>query len=295
MADRVEVAGLSVARELRDFLDNEALPGTGVTPDRFWASLAAIIRDLGPRNAALLAKRDDLQAKIDAWHHDHPGRPIDLGAYTAFLREIGYLVPEGPAFQVSTTNVDAEIGQIAGPQLVVPVSNARYALNAANARWGSLYDALYGTDAIPDSDGAARGRGYNPARGKKVIAFARGALDRIAPLAGGASHGDARSYAITAGALAVTLQDGRSIGLAQPGQCVGYQGEATAPQAILFVHHGLHAELRIDHDHPIGKDDPAGIADLVMESAVTTIVDARTASPRWMPRTKSRSTATGSG
>ncbi len=273
MADTVEVAGLKVARTLRDFLDNEALPGTGVTPERFWSSYAAILKDLAPRNAALLEKRDALQAKIDAWHRANPAKPVDLAAYKAFLQEIGYLVPEGPDFQVGTTNVDAEFGQIAGPQLVVPVSNARYALNAANARWGSLYDALYGTDAIPETDGATRGKGYNPARGKKVIDYARGVLDKVARLADGASHRDAKSYAITAGALAVTLQDGRSLGLAQPGQCVGYQGEPHAPNAILFVHNGLHAELHIDRDHPIGRDDPAGIADLVMESAVTTIVD----------------------
>ena len=273
MSNTVEVAGLTVARVLHDFLDKEALPGTGVTPDRFWTAYAAILKDLGPRNAALLAKRDALQAKIDAWHKAHPAKPVDLAAYTGFLKEIGYLLPEGPAFAVGTTGVDAEFGQIAGPQLVVPVSNARYALNAANARWGSLYDALYGTDAIPDTDGAARGKGFNPARGKKVIDFARGVLDKVAPLAGGASHRDAKSYAIAAGALAVTIQDGRSIGLSHPGQCVGYQGEAAAPDAILFVHNGLHAELRIDRDHPIGKDDPAGIADLVLESAVTTIVD----------------------
>jgi malate synthase len=273
MADTMEVAGLKVARSLYDFLEKEALPGTGVTSDRFWSSYTAILKDLGPRNAALLRKRDEIQAKIDAWHKAHPARPVDAAAYKAFLEEIGYLVPPGPDFQVGTTDVDAEFGQIAGPQLVVPVSNARYALNAANARWGSLYDALYGTDAIPETDGATRSKGYNPARGKKVIDYARGVLDRIAPLAGGASHRDAKGYAITAGALAVTLQDGRSIGLAQPGQCVGYQGEAAAPEAILFVHHGLHAELRIDRDHPIGKDDPAGIADLVLESAVTTIID----------------------
>jgi malate synthase len=273
MADRVEVAGLSVERVLRDFLDNEALPGTGVTPERFWSSYAAILRDLAPRNAALLAKRDDLQAKIDAWHAAHPAKPVDLAAYTAMLREIGYLVPAGPAFQVGTTNVDAEFGHVAGPQLVVPVSNARYALNAANARWGSLYDALYGTDAIPDADGAARGRGFNPARGRKVIDFARARLDGIAPLAGGASHASAKFYAIVAGALAVTLQDGTTVGLARPGQCIGYQGEPSAPSLLLFVHNGLHAELVIDRDHPIGKDDPAGVADLVLESAVTTIVD----------------------
>ncbi|MDO9707174.1 malate synthase G [Paracraurococcus lichenis] len=267
------MAGLTVARQLAEFLEKEALLGTGVSAERFWSSYAAILKDLAPRNAALLRKRDELQAKIDAWHRAHPAKPVDLAAYKAFLQEIGYLVPEGPDFQVGTTNVDAEFGQIAGPQLVVPVSNARYALNAANARWGSLYDALYGTDAIPETDGATRGKGYNPARGKKVIDYARGVLDRIAPLAGGASHRDAKSYAITAGTLAVTLRDGRSIGLAQPGHCIGYQGEPHAPAAILFVQNGLHAELRIDRDHPIGKDDPAGIADLVLESAVTTIVD----------------------
>ncbi|TCZ65544.1 malate synthase G [Roseicella aquatilis] len=273
MADTVEVAGLTVARTLRDFLETEALPGTGVTPERFWSSYAAILKDLAPRNAALLKKRDEMQARIDTWHRANPRKPVDVAAYKAFLREIGYLVPPGPDFQVGTTNVDAEFGQIAGPQLVVPVSNARYALNAANARWGSLYDALYGTDAIPETDGAERGRGYNPKRGRKVIDYARGVLDRIAPLAGGASHRDAKSYAITAGALAVTLQDGRTVGLAHAGQCVGYQGDAAMPEAILFVHNGLHAELRIDRSHPIGKDDPAGIADLVLESAVTTIVD----------------------
>jgi malate synthase len=273
VVERVEVAGLSVARALRDFIDTEALPGTGIAPERFWSAYAGILRDLGPANAALLKTRDALQAKIDAWHQAHPARPLDLAAYTAFLREIGYLLPEGPDFQVGTTNVDAEFGHIAGPQLVVPVSNARYALNAANARWGSLYDALYGTDAIPETDGATRGRGYNPARGQKVIDYARGVLDQIAPLAGGATHRDAKFYAIAAGALAVKLQDGRSTGLAQPGQCIGFQGDAASPTTILFTHHGLHAELRIDRDHPIGKDDPAGIADLVLESAVTTIVD----------------------
>ncbi len=275
MAEMVAVAGLGVARSLREFMEQEALPGTGVTPERFWSAYAAILKDLAPRNAALLAQRDALQAKIDAWHRANPARPIDLGAYTAFLREIGYLLPEGPDFQVGTTGVDAEIAEIAGPQLVVPVSNARYALNAANARWGSLYDALYGTDAIPETDGATRaGRGYNPARGAKVIARARAVLDEAAPLAGGASHGEAKSYAIVGGALAVTMQDGRTVALARPGQCVGYQGDASAPTAVLLVNNGLHLEIRLDRDHPIGKDDPAGIADLALESAVTTIMDA---------------------
>ncbi|MDI3305823.1 MAG: malate synthase G [Acetobacteraceae bacterium] len=273
MSESVEIAGLKVSRVLRDFMEQEALPGTGVEPARFWSSLAGIVRDLAPRNAELLRKRDELQAKIDAWHREHPAKPVDLPAYTAFLKEISYLLPEGPDFQVGTTNVDAEIAHIAGPQLVVPVSNARYALNAANARWGSLYDALYGTDAIPETDGATRGKGYNPVRGRKVIDYARGVLDRIAPLAGGISHREVKSYAIVAGALSVTLLDGRTTGLARPGQCVGYQGDAAMPAAILLVNNGLHAEIRIDREHPIGKDDPAGIADVVMESAVTTIMD----------------------
>ncbi|CAA9267776.1 MAG: Malate synthase [uncultured Acetobacteraceae bacterium] len=273
MAETVEVAGLKVARALHAFMEGEALPGTGVEPARFWSSFAAIVRDLAPENAALLRKRDELQARLDAWHREHPAKPVDLQAYTAFLREIGYLLPEGPDFQVETGGVDAEIAQVAGPQLVVPVSNARYALNAANARWGSLYDALYGTDAIPDTGGAERGRGYNPTRGRAVIDYARGVLDRVAPLAGGASHRDAAGYAVVSGALAVELRDGRSAGLDRPDRFVGFQGDAASPSALLFVNNGLHAELRIDRGHQIGKTDPAGVSDLVLESAVTTIVD----------------------
>ena len=273
MADTVEVAGLKVAAPLHAFMETEALPGTGVEPARFWQGLAAIVRDLGPENAALLQKRDALQEQVDAWHREHPARPVDLPAYTEFLCGIGYLLPEGTDFQVSTTGVDAEIAKVAGPQLVVPVSNARYALNAANARWGSLYDALYGTDAVPELDGTERGRGYNPKRGRAVIDRARAVLDGLAPLAGGASHRDAAGYSIVAGALAVKLKDGGTAALARPGQCIGFQGEPSAPTALLFANNGLHAELRIDRDHRIGKDDQAGIADLVLESAVTTIVD----------------------
>jgi len=273
VAGTVRIGGLDVAAALRDFIETEALPGTGVEPTRFWSSLEAILRDWAPRNAALLARRDEMQARIDAWHRANPARPVDLAAYKAFLTEIGYLLPEPEDFHVGTTDVDAEIAHVAGPQLVVPVSNARYALNAANARWGSLYDALYGTDAIPETDGAERGRGYNPQRGAKVIAFARGVLDRAAPLAGGASHVEATGYAIEGGALAVTLKDGRKVGLARPGQCVGYAGDSWAPSAILLVNHGLHLEIRVDRTSAIGKEDPAGVSDLVLESALTTIQD----------------------
>jgi malate synthase len=273
VAGTVRIGGLGVAAVLRDFIDNEALPGTGVEPARFWSGLEAILRDWAPRNAALLAKRDELQAKLDAWHRANPARPIDLVAYKAFLAEIGYLVPEPADFQAGTTDVDAEIAHTAGPQLVVPVSNARYALNAANARWGSLYDALYGTDAIPETDGAEKGRGYNPKRGAKVIAFARNVLDTAAPLAGGVSHKETTGYAIENGALQATLKDGRKVGLARPGQCVGFQGDPWSPEAVLLVNHGLHLEIRIDRTSAIGKEDPAGISDVVMESALTTIQD----------------------
>ena len=273
MAGTVRIGGLGVAAGLHDFIENEALPGSGVDAARFWPALEAILRDWAPRNAELLSKRDALQARIDAWHRANPARPVDLPAYKAFLAEIGYLAPEPADFQVGTTDVDAEIAQMAGPQLVVPVSNARYALNAANARWGSLYDALYGTDALPETDGAERGRGYNPARGAKVIAFARGVLDKAAPLAGGVSHRDATGYTIEGGVLTVTLADGRKVGLARAGQCVGFQGEPWAPTAVLLANHGLHIEIRIDRTSAIGKDDPAGIADLVLESALTTIQD----------------------
>ena len=273
MAGTVRIGGLGVAAGLRDFMENEALPGTGMEPARFWASLEAILREWAPRNAELLARRDALQASIDAWHREHPARPVDLAAYKAFLGEIGYLLPEPADFHISTTDVDPEIAQIPGPQLVVPVSNARYALNAANARWGSLYDALYGTDAIPEEGGAEKGKGYNPKRGAKVIAFARGVLDKAAPLAGGVSHAEATNYAVDGGALTVTLKDGRRIGLARPGQCVGYQGDAWAPEAVLLVNHGLHLEIRIDRTSAIGKEDPAGISDVVVEAALTTIMD----------------------
>ena len=272
VTERIQVGGLQVATELHRFIENEALPGTGVTPEQFWSGLDAILHDLAPRNRALLAKRDALQAQIDEWYRSRRGQPLDRAAHTAFLKEIGYLLPEGPDFAVTTENVDPEISTTAGPQLVVPVMNARYALNAANARWGSLYDALYGTDAIPDTDGAERTAGYNPKRGEKVIAFARDVLDRAAPLSDG-SHADAAGYTVDNGRLVVALKDGRATGLAEPERLVGYNGAPSAPTAILLADNGLHMEIRIDRSHPIGKTDAAGVADLVLESALTTIQD----------------------
>lgn len=272
MTERIQSGGLAVSKDLYDFVNSEALPGTGVDAERFWSELDAIVHDLSPKNRALLTARDDLQAKIDAWHREHKAASLDLTAYRSFLEEIGYLQPEGPDFSVSTDKVDPEIKSIAGPQLVVPLTNARYALNAANARWGSLYDALYGTDAVSQDNGAAAGNGYNRVRGQKVIAWAREFLDDAIPLASG-SHRDAAGYAVTDGALSVTMASGAKDGLEDPEKFVGYQGDATAPSVLLFVNNGLHIELCIDANHPIGKDDPAGVCDVVLESAVTTIVD----------------------
>ncbi len=270
--ETVEAGGLRIARALHDFIAKEAIPGTGIDPVRFWQGLGSIVRDLAPRTRALLARRDALQAAIDDWHRTHRAAPIDPAAYTAFLREIGYLVPEPAGFAIGTENVDPEIATIAGPQLVVPVTNARYALNAANARWGSLYDALYGTDAIAEDGGAGRGSGYNPVRGAKVIARARALLDEAAPLATG-SHADATGYAVAGGRLVVSLAGGATTGLADPARFAGYTGDAAAPATVLLRHHGLHAEIVIDRAHPIGRTDAAGVADVVLESAITTIQD----------------------
>ncbi len=272
MSERVETGNLLAARSLRDFVNDEALPGTGVSPEQFWSGLDGIVRDLAPINRELLQKRDRMQAAIDAWHRERRGRHFDLEAYKAFLRDIGYLLPEGPDFAVSTENVDPEIARIAGPQLVVPVTNARYALNAANARWGSLYDALYGTDAIPEDGGAERGRGYNPLRGRKVIDYARGVLDDVAPL-GGASWRDATGLHIARGRLVVSLGNWKEAGLAHAAPFAGHNGPDDAPTEILLRNHGLHLEVRIDRNHPIGSEDAAGIADVVVESAITTIMD----------------------
>ena len=260
---------LRVHETLRAFVEGELLPGAGVTSDRFWASLKAILADFTPRNAALLQRRDDLQARIDAWWRERRGRDVAVAEQEAFLREIGYLLPEPADFRIGTCNVDPEIAVLAGPQLVVPVSNDRYALNAANARWGSLYDALYGTDALEPPTG---GKGYDSARGAKVIAFARALLDRVAPLKEG-SHAQAVGYAIVDGALVVRLAGGGEARLAAPEQLVGWQADAPAPAGVLLRHNGLHLEILIDRAHNIGKDDPAGIADVLMEAALTVIQD----------------------
>ncbi|SDS93601.1 malate synthase G [Pseudomonas oryzae] len=272
MTERVQVGGLQVAKALYDFVTNEAIPGTGVSADQFWAGADRVIHDLAPKNRALLAKRDEIQAKIDAWHQARAGQGHDAVAYKAFLQEIGYLLPEPEDFAATTENVDDEIARMAGPQLVVPIMNARFALNAANARWGSLYDALYGTDAIPEADGAEKGAGYNPVRGAKVIAFARDFLNEAAPLEG-ASHVDATGYAIDGGKLVVSLANGGSAGLQNPAQLIGFQGEASAPKAVLLKHNGLHFEIQIDRNSPIGKTDAAGVKDVLMEAALTTIMD----------------------
>ncbi len=272
MTERVNCQRLQVAAELKQFIEQEALPGTGVDVAAFWKGFDALVHDLAPKNRALLAERDRLQAELDAWHRAHPGPIADMPAYRAFLESIGYLQPQPDSVEVATANVDTEITSQAGPQLVVPVMNARYALNAANARWGSLYDALYGTDAISDLGGAARGKGYNPIRGEKVIAFARALLDEAAPLAG-PSHTEAAAYAVVGGALQVTLKNGNTVGLKQPEKFVGYQGDAATPEAVLLKNNGLHIEVQIDRNGAIGKTDAAGVNDLLMEAALTTIMD----------------------
>ncbi len=269
--ERVEAGGLKVDRVLYDFVSNEAVRGSGLSGPQFWQGFAGMLADLAPRNRALLDQRDAMQAKVDAWHVANRGKPFIQAEYEAFLRGIGYLQPEPPAFAVTTANVDAEITKIAGPQLVVPISNARYAINAANARWGSLYDALYGTDALPETPGAERGRGYNQARGAQVIARARQVLDATVPLAGG-SYADATAYAVLDDRLTVHTARG-ALHLADQTQFAGYQGEAASPTAILLVQNGLHLLIKVDRASDIGRQDPAGMSDLILEAAISTIMD----------------------
>ncbi len=272
MTDRVSVGNLRVARVLYDFVNNEALAGTDIDPDSFWAGVDKVVTDLSPRNRDLLVRRDELQAQIDKWHRQRVIQPLDPDAYREFLTAIGYLLPEPDDFTITTANVDPEITTTAGPQLVVPVTNARFALNAANARWGSLYDALYGTDVIPESDGAEQGSSYNRVRGDKVIAYARKFLDEAAPLASG-SWTDATGLSIADGRLRIDLGS-ESTGLASPEKFVGYSGELGSPNwSVLLVNNGLHVEIQIDPESPIGKTDAAGVKDVVLESAVTTIID----------------------
>ncbi|MCA4798441.1 malate synthase G [Acinetobacter towneri] len=269
MTARIQKGKLAIAKELYDFIENEALPGSGLDSDTYWKNFEQVVVDLSPKNKTLLAKRDELQAKIDEWHRNNT---FELEAYKAFLTEIGYLLPEVEDFQITTENVDEEIALLAGPQLVVPVRNARYCLNAANARWGSLYDALYGFDVISEENGAEKGKGYNPVRGEKVIAFAKNLLNETFPLAQG-SHADATQYAVEANKLVVRLKDGSTTTVADSSKFVGYNGEASAPTEIVLKNNGLHAVIQIDANSPIGQTDAAGVKDVVLEAAVTTIQD----------------------
>lgn len=270
--ERVNCAGLQVDKALHELLETQIAPGTGISPATFWQGMADILEDFAPRNRALLDIRDAMQSQIDAWHQANPGPDYDKAAYKAFLQEIGYLLPSPAPFSITTENVDAEIAHVAGPQLVVPIMNARFSLNAANARWGSLYDALYGTDVISEANGAERAGAYNPVRGDQVIAWARNFLDENFPLSGG-NHTAALSYAIAEGALQVAQREGGQASLADTSQLVGYTGAANNPDSILLVHNGLHVEIQIDRNHPVGQTDAAGVKDLCIESALTTIQD----------------------
>ncbi|PUE38293.1 malate synthase G [Limnohabitans sp. Hippo3] len=275
MTARTAIHNLQVANPLLSFINDQMLPATGVDQDKFWKGFNDIVTDLAPKNIALLAERDRIQTAMDEWHIANPGPVLEgkaMKAYRKYLSQIGYLVPEPKNAQATTANVDAELAKLAGPQLVVPILNARYALNAANARWGSLYDALYGTDAISEADGCEKGSGYNPKRGAKVIDYCRHVLDRTAPLKTG-SHVGSKGYAVKAGKLVVTLANGKSTTLADAKQFVGYTGNAKAPASVLFVHNGLHLDLQINKNTPIGKTDPAGVSDLIAESALSTILD----------------------
>lgn len=277
MAERINAGGLQIAKVLYDFIDQEALPGTGLASDGFWSAFADIVHDMAPRYHVLMEIRNVLQGEIDSWHRRNRGKPFDPATYRQYLRDIGYLRTEGPDFTIGTQNVDPEIATLAGPQLVVPVMNARYALNAANARWGSLYDALYGTDVIDEDDGRDKGTGYNPARGQAVFAYGAEILDQTAPLGHG-QHADVADYGLVRAAgrwvLNVTLKDGTETGLKDPAQFTGFNADETgAPMVVLLNNHGLHMELHIDRNHPVGSGHPAGIKDVVIEAAVSTIQD----------------------
>ncbi|MBK1780029.1 malate synthase G [Advenella sp. WQ 585] len=272
MTNRIQCHRLQVATVLKEFIDTRALPGTGVDPDAFWKGFDALIHDLAPENKALLAERDRIQAEFDSWYRKNPGPIKNMDAYKNFLKEIGYLKDVPADFKVSTSNIDYAISDQGGPQLVVPITNVRYALNAANARWGSLYDALYGTDAISEENGASREGGYNPVRGEKVIAYGRDFLDQSIPLAKG-SHKDVTQYSADNGAFTATLNDGSQTGLSDPDCFLGYRGDVANPEAIILSHNGLHFEIQIDRNHPIGKQDPAGVKDLLLEAALSSIID----------------------
>jgi len=270
-AERVTVGGLQVATPLHDFVRDEALPGSGLDEERFWSGFESLLREFVPRNRELLARRDELQRALDAWHAEHPGPVADPAAYEQLLRDLDYLVDEPGEVTISTHDVDPEVATVAGPQLVVPMLNARFAANAANARWGSLYDALYGTDAVDETDGKERGSSYNPVRGAEVVRRAKAFLDEHLPLADG-SHADATAYAVSDGEVVVSLGEERT-GLDDPGQYVAHRGDPGAPEVVLLVHHGLHVEVQVDRSDSIGRDDPAGVKDLLLESAVSTIMD----------------------
>ena len=272
MTNRIQCHRLQVAAVLKEFIDTRALPGTGIDPDAFWQGFDALIHDLTPENKALLAERDRIQAEFDSWYRKNPGPIKNMGAYKDFLKEIGYLKDVPADFKVSTSNIDYAISDQGGPQLVVPITNVRYALNAANARWGSLYDALYGTDAISEENGASREGDYNPVRGEKVIAYGRDFLDQSIPLAKG-SHKDVTQYSADNGAFTATLNDGSQTGLSDPDCFLGYRGDVANPEAIILSHNGLHFEIQIDRNHPIGKQDPAGVKDLLLEAALSSIID----------------------
>ena len=271
MPQRIQHGSLQISDVLYHLINDEIIPGTEIDVNDFWASLESIVDDLAPKNRALLEKREQLQKQIDQWHQQQTGSH-DANLYKQFLQDIGYLVPEGDDFQITTDNVEPEIAQQAGPQLVVPIMNARFALNAANARWGSLYDALYGTDVIPETDGADKGTSFNPVRGEKVIAFARKFLDGATPLSGG-SHAAATLYSVKDNSLHVTQLDGSVVSLQDRSQFIGYQGESAAPTAILLRHNNLHFEIQINREDHIGKSDSAGISDIILEAALTTIMD----------------------